>query len=202
MRLRRARGVERQQLKWIAAAAAVLPFANAAGIVGYYLGFKVVAGVAASFSVFPIFLAAAYAVLRYRLYDVDVVINRALVYGALTVTLVAAYFGTVVVLQRIFVVFTGQEKLPQLAIVASTLAIAALFNPLRRRFQAFIDRLFYRNKYDAAKTLESFSSKLRNETNLDELNGNLISVVRETMYPEHASLWLKPAAKTRSEADG
>jgi len=190
LRLRRSRGVERQQLKWLAAAAAVLPFASVSGVVLYYLGYESIAGFLAIFSIFPIFLAAGYAILRYRLYDIDLIINRTLVYGSLTATLVAGYVGTVVVLQWALVFFTGQES--TLAVVASTLVIVALFNPLRRRFQAFIDRLFYRRKYDAAKTLEAFSIKLRDETNLDALGSDLVSAVRETMQPAHASLWLRP----------
>jgi hypothetical protein len=135
-------------------------------------------------------LSLSIAVLRYRLYDIDVVINRALVYGSLTVTLVLVYFGGVATTQALFRTITGQERLPQLAVVVSTLAIAALFDPLRRRIQAFIDRRFYRRKYDARKTLEEFSARLREETNLDSLNAELISVVQETMQPEHVSLWM------------
>ena len=121
------------------------------------------------------------------------VINRTLVYGLLTATLVALYFGGIVVLQRLFVALTGQES--TLAIVASTLAIAALFNPLRRRIQSFVDRRFYRRKYDARKTLEDFSIKLRDETDLEALNNELVGVVRETMQPSHVSLWLRPPAE-------
>jgi hypothetical protein len=134
-------------------------------------------------------LAAGIAILRYRLYDIDVIINRALVYGALTAALALVYFGGIAVLQGLFRALTGQES--SLAVVASTLAMAALFSPLRRRIQHFIDRGFYRRKYDAARTLETFSGGLRNETDLEELNGNLVSVVRETLQPEHASLWLR-----------
>jgi len=124
------------------------------------------------------------------LFDIDVVINRTLVYGSLTTTLVTLYFGGIVLLQRLFVVLTGEKS--TLAVVASTLLIAALFNPLRRRIQSFIDRRFYRRKYDARRTLEAFSSKLRDETDLETLNAELVGVIRETMQPAHATLWLRP----------
>jgi hypothetical protein len=191
LRLRRSRGVERQQLKWLAVAASVIPLASAAGIVGYYLGYQVVGGLAATFSVFPIFLAAGYAVLRYRLYDVDVVINRTLVYGSLTVALALVYLGSVTALQQLLAPMVGQEG--QLAVVASTLAIAALFNPLRRRIQDATDRRFYRQKYDSARTLGAFTRRLRNETDLDALGTDVMAVVHDTMQPEHVSLWLKPS---------
>jgi hypothetical protein len=140
-----------------------------------------------SFTAVPI--AVGFAVLKYRLYDIGLIINRTLVYGSLTAMLVTLYFGGIVVLQRIFVTLTGQES--TLAVVASTLAIAALFVPLRRRVQGFVDRRFYRRKYDARKTLEAFSAKLRDETDLEALNNNLVSVVKETMQPAHVSLWLR-----------
>jgi hypothetical protein len=139
-------------------------------------------------------LSLSIAVLRYRLYDIDLVINRTLVYASLTVMLSLVYFGSVASLQYAFRILTGHEDFPQLTIVVSTLAIAALFDPLRRRIQAFIDRRFYRRKYDARKTLEDFSARLRDETNLDSLNAELISVVQETMQPGHVSLWLRPNA--------
>ncbi len=135
------------------------------------------------------------AILRYRLYEIDLIINRTLVYGPLTATLVALYFGAVVLLQRLFVALTGQKS--TLAVVVSTLLIAALFNPLRHRMQGFIDRRFYRRKYDARKTLEAFSAKLRDETDLDALNNELVGVVRETMQPAHVSLWLRPELPQR-----
>jgi hypothetical protein len=129
------------------------------------------------------------AVLKYRLYDIDVIINRALVYGPLTAMLALIYVGGVVSMQAVFRALSGQES--TLAVVASTFAIAALFTPLRRRIQSFIDRRFYRRKYDAVKTLASFSSRLRDETDLDSLRVEVLGVVRETMHPEHASLWLR-----------
>src|SRR5215217_5404083 len=123
--------------------------------------------------------------------------DRALVYGSLTATLVVLYFVGIVLLQRIFVTLTGQQF--TLAVVASTLLIAALFTPFRRRIQSFIDRRFYRRKYDARKTLEAFSAKLRNETNLDTLSNDLVGVVRETMQPAHVSLWLRPETAPKGE---
>jgi hypothetical protein len=191
LRLRRSRGVERQQLKWIAAAAVVLPLASAAGVFSYYLGYETVGSLLATFSFVPILFAAGYAVLRYRLYDIDIIINRTLVYGVLTISLILVYVGGVAGTQTAFRFLTGQDQQPQLAVVASTLAIAALFNPLRRRVQGLVDRHFYRRKYDAAKTLEQFSSKLRDETDLNDLRADILAVVRETMQPEHVSLWLR-----------
>jgi hypothetical protein len=138
------------------------------------------------------------AMLGYRLYDIDVVINLTLVYAVLSATLAAVYFAGIVILQRIFAGFTDHEKLPQLAIVASTLAIAALFTPLRGRIQNLIDRRFYRSKYDARNTLSAFSKKLRDKTDLDVLGDDLVAMVRNTMQPEHVSLWLKPAGDSRA----
>jgi hypothetical protein len=143
-------------------------------------------GFALSFLLLP--LSISVAVLRAHLFDIDVLINRTLVYGALTLTLVVVYFGGVVGFQRLLSPLTESNGL---ATVASTLAIAALFNPLKRRIQAFIDRGFYRKKYDARKTLEGFSAKLRNETDLEALNSDLLEVVRETVQPAHVSLWLR-----------
>jgi hypothetical protein len=191
-RLRSAGGVERQQIKWFAYAAAVL-------LASFYFGLPF-SWLLPSWASFPlgvaglsaIPVAVGIAVLRYRLYDVDVIINRTLVYGALTALLALVYFGGVATTQTILRALTNQEEQPQLAIVVSTLVIAALFMPLRRRIQSFIDRRFYRRKYDAAKTLEAFSAKLRDETDLDALSDDLVAVVKETMQPAHVSLWLLP----------
>ena len=201
VRYRRTSGVERQQLKWFALAAGL----SGVSIVGQVLSFFVaqmlnldpqfgdtlwnLLGAATNTG---LYMAVGFAILRYRLYEIDILINRTLVYGALTATLVALYFGGVATVQAIFRTLTGQEEQPQLAIVVSTLVIAALFNPLRRRIQSFIDRRFYRSKYDARKTLEAFSAKLRDETDLDALNAELVGVVRETMQPAHVSIWLRP----------
>ena len=140
-----------------------------------------------SFASVPI--SIGFAVLKYRLYDIEIIINRALVYGSLSAALVVIYVGGVVSLQYAFRALTGSKS--QLAIVASTLLIAALFSPLRHGIQSLIDQRFYRKKYDAARTLEAFSRTLRNETDLDALGGDVLAVVRETMQPEHASLWLR-----------
>jgi len=144
-------------------------------------------------------LSLSIAVLRYRLYEIDILINRTLVYGSLTAMLAVVYFGGVTATQAIFRTLTGQEEQPQLAIVVSTLVIAALFNPLRRRIQSFIDRRFYRRKYDATKTLAAFSARLRDETDLDALSDDLVGVVRETMQPAHISLWLRPDTPLKGE---
>jgi hypothetical protein len=202
VRYRRAGGAERQQLKWFALAAALI----GAVIAGHLLFLDLllpeeVLNLLDGVTVTGLYVAISIAILRYRLYDIDIIINRTLVYGSLTVTLVLVYFGSVVGLQYILRALTGQES--QLAIVASTLAIAALFNPLHRRIQASIDRLFYRRKYDAAKTLQTFSAKLRDETDLDGLSAEMVSVVRETMQPKHVSLWLRErSASTEQKADG
>ena len=199
VRLGRARGEERQQLKWFVYAAALM--------VGGLAGSLVFStGRASSIAWFMILLGfmalpicTGIAILRYRLYDIDVVINRTLVYGSLTAMLAALYLGGVATAQALFRVLTGQEQQPQLAIVVSTLVIAALFNPLRRRIQGFIDRRFYRRKYDARKTLEAFSAKLRDETDLEALNSELVGVVRETMQPAYVSLWLRPETAPEGE---
>jgi hypothetical protein len=147
-------------------------------------------------------LSIGIAVLRSRLFDIDVVINRTLVYGSLTVMLALLYFGGVTATQTLFSVLTGQREPPQPAVVVSTLVIAALFNPLRRRLQRLVDRRFYRRKYDAAKTLKAFSARLRNETELEVLSEELVSVVREAMQPDHVTLWLRPDTTSRNQQAG
>ena len=202
VRFRRSGSVERQQIKWLAFTALAIPiwFLTNAPIEAFSRALFVVMDALIVFTLIPV--AAGIAILRYRLYDIDVVINRTLVYGALTAILVVVYFGGVATTQLVFRALTGQQQQPQLAIVVSTLVIAALFNPLRRRIQAFIDRRFYRKKYDARKTLEAFSARLREETDLEALNADLVGVVRETMQPSHISLWQRPDTPTRGEHTG
>ena len=195
VRWRRAGDAEREQIKWLvyAAACGVVALGGLAGLIlfgedSYVAFFFFSLGFAAIFLGVP--AAIGIAILKYRLYEIDLIINRTLVYGSLTATLVALYFGAVILMQRIFVLLTGQQS--TLAVVASTLLIAALFTPLRRRIQSFIDRRFYRRKYDAARTLRAFSAQLRDETDLAALSDDLVGVVRETMQPAHVSLWLRP----------
>ena len=206
VRLQSAEGEERQQIKWFAYAAAVLlstfflglPLAAVIGVIGW--GWAAQIPLVIGLLAIPV--AVGIAMLRYRLYDIDVVINRTLVYGSLTLMLALVYFGGVTATQAVFTALTRQEEQPQLAIVVSTLVIAALFSPLRRRIQSFIDRRFYRRKYDAAKTLEAFSAALREETDLDALSDDLVGVVRETMQPAHVSFWLRPDARRKGEEAG
>jgi len=191
VRARRAGRVERQQIKWLAyGGALVVGTTLVGGVIAIWNVTVSILIINLAFLGLPIFTGIA--IVRYRLYDIDILINRTLVYGALTATLALIYFSGVVVTQAIFRTLTGQQEQPQLTIVVSTLVIAALFNPLRRRIQGFIDRRFYRRKYDAAKTLEAFSAKLRDETDLDALSDDLVGVVRQTMQPSHVSLWLRP----------
>ena len=194
---------ERLQIKWVVYTAALTatsflvsfmlpePVPQAAQDAVFLVG-------VAAFAAIPV--AAGIAILRYRLYDIDLLINRTLVYGALTASLALVYVGSVVGLQYALRALTGEGS--QFAIVASTLAIAALFNPLRRRIQDFVDRRFYRKKYDAARVLEAFSARLRDETDLGRLNEDLVAVVRETVQPEHTSLWLRDPAAAREPRAG
>jgi hypothetical protein len=188
------RGVERQQIKRffyaiaLLASGAVLQYAISEPLDQVPLGWVGRTLVLAGLAGIPISMGIA--ITRYRLYEIDLVINRTLVYDPLTATLVALYFGAAVLLQRLFVALVGERS--TLAVVASTILIAALFTPLRRRIQSFIDRRFYRKKYDARKTLEAFSATLRDEMDLNAMCDDLVGVVRESMQPAHVSLWLRP----------
>jgi hypothetical protein len=204
LRYRRSRGEVRLQIKWVAFVAS---FSGLLYLIAMVSSLVIQVGsndsvpqlpwwadilfsvAVLSFAGMPV--AIAIAVLKYRLYNIEIIINRALVYGSLTAMLVAIYFGGVATMQTLFRALTGQEQQPQLAVVVSTLAIAALFNPLRKRIQSFIDRRFYRRKYDARRTVETFSARLRDETDLETLNRDLAEVVEETLQPAHVSLWLR-----------
>jgi hypothetical protein len=195
VRHRRAGSEQRQQIKWLAYGGTVVVGGVCLG------GLSIIWSVPVSILIMSVSLLGlpvftGIAIVRYRLYDIDLLINRTLVYAALTATLVALYFGGVVGLQWVFVALAGHTS--TLVVVASTLLIAALFNPLRGRIQGFIDRRFYRRKYDARKTLETFSAKLRDETDLQALNDDLVGVVRETMQPAHTSLWLRTDAARKT----
>ena len=200
-RLRHAGRIERQQIKWFAYATAVAisgvilknTVYPAVGVMWVWWVGLILTTVGVGSS--PV--AMGIAIFRYRLYQIDILINRTLVYGSLTAVLAGVYLGGVVLLQYAFRALTGEGS--QLAVVASTLIIAALFIPLRRRIQGFIDRRFYRRKYDARKTLEAFSATLRNQTDLDALSEELVRVVSETMQPAHISLWLRPDTASRKD---
>jgi hypothetical protein len=209
LRYRHSGGEVREQIKWIALSGSFVGLLLSV-VLGLIIVAEAMRGVGGptplwlqgllfvmllSFASVPV--AIGFAVLKYRLYDIDRIINRALIYGPLTATLVLIYVGCVVGLQYVLRTLTGEKS--TLAVVASTLLIAALFTPLRRRIQSFIDRRFYRRKYDARKTLEAFSVKLRDETDIEALNEDLVGVVRETMQPAHVSLWLRPDIATETE---
>jgi hypothetical protein len=198
--------VERQQTKWVVSgvAVALVGFATLLILANFVLSpeplgplTEMVAETCVYGLITLIPLSIGVAILRSGLYEIDIIINRTLVYGPLTAMLVALYFGGIVLLQRVFVALTGEKS--TLAVVASTLLIAALFSPLRRRIQSFIDRRFYRSKYDARRTLEAFSATLRDETDLEALNEELVGVVRETIQPAHVSLWLRPESASKDE---
>jgi hypothetical protein len=202
LRYRSSGGDEREQIKWIAFASSMVVVVTAITTVVSLLSpgeawfaantpaWLRLMQYAAQMSLAAVPIAVGFAVLRYRLYDVDLLINRTIVYGSLTLLLAATYSAIVISLQYLLRALTGQES--TVTVVASTLAIAALFDPLRRRVQTFVDRLFYRRKYDAARILEGFSAELRDETDLVTLSDRLLGVVSETMQPTHASLWLRP----------
>jgi hypothetical protein len=196
---------ERQQLKWLAYVVALAAVAGLAGLAGQqvwaYAYVPAILLVAAGVGL-GIPAAIGVAVLKHRLYDIDLIINRTLVYATLTGTLALVYFGGVTATQTLLRTLTDRQELPQLVVVASTLVIAALFTPMRRRIQSFIDRRFYRSKYDVRKTLEAFSVKLREDADLDALNDDLVGVVRETMQPAHVSLWLRSDTASKGKASG
>jgi len=155
--------------------------------------FQLLTGTFTAFLFAFIPLGLGIAILRYRLWDIDIIINRTLVYGSLSALLALVYFGLIIGLQSLVRLVTGTLSEQPLVIVASTLVIAALFQPLRRRIQTIIDRRFYRRKYDSARTLAAFSATLRNELDLSQLSEQLVAVIEETMQPTHVSLWLRPA---------
>jgi hypothetical protein len=195
VRMRHAGSEQRQQIKWLAYGGTVVGTIFVSGLINRW---NVPVGILVSNVALlglPVFTGIA--IVKHHLYDIDLLINRTLVYGSLTTMLVAVYVGGIVLSQQVFVGLTGQKELPQLAIVASTLLIAALFAPLRRRIQAIIDRRFYRRKYDAAKMLSVFSARLRDQTDLGTLSDDLVGVVKETMQPEHVTLWLRPDTESK-----
>lgn len=201
LRFRRARGMERQQLKWLLFACAVT--ITILLVVQPNTSNEWKLGTLLALPLFPsVPVAAGVAILRYRLYEIDRIINRTLVYGLLTVLLGAVYIAGVFGLGQLLDSVTGESAL---AVAAYTLAVAALFQPLRRRIQAVVDRRFNRRRYDAAKTIEAFSTRLRDQLDLDTLSTELLSIVDQTTEPTRASLWLRPSASgssstARSEA--
>jgi hypothetical protein len=198
VRYRRAQEIERQQIKWLLYAAALFAviYSLTGGLVPDSSPFRGIVNVLSDFTLLAIPIAIAIAILRYRLYDIDLLIRRTLQYSLLTALLALVYFGGVVLLQSIFRALTGESS--QAAIVISTLGIAALFNPLRIQLQNFIDRRFYRRKYDAQQTLDVFARTSRDEVALDTLTGELLQVVLETVQPEQVSLWIADNNQDRS----
>jgi hypothetical protein len=192
VRFHRARGIERQQLKWLLFAAAITVVVISLGdLVSRLWLLPLVPAI-------PV--AAGIAILRYRLYDIDRIISRTLVYGLLTVLLGAVYAGVVLVLGQVFGGVAGRP--PSWAVAGATLAVAALFQPARRQIQQVVDRRFNRRKYDAAKTVEAFSARLRDEVDLDTLSAELLAVVDQTMQPTGSSLWLRPSAELPASGGG
>ncbi|MCB0251515.1 MAG: hypothetical protein KDI07_23295, partial [Anaerolineae bacterium] len=181
--------VEKQQIKWLLVGLAATALMVAAGLLLVFIPRIAFGGLLVNAAPILPVLAIGFAMLRYRLYDVDLVIRRTLAYTLITAVLLLVYFGSVTLLTSVFSRITGQQS--ALAIVISTLLIAALFNPLRRRVQDWIDRRFFRSKYDAQQVLAQFAVVARDETDLDALTAELLRVVQETMQPEHVSIWLR-----------
>ena len=192
VRFRRSTGVERQQIKWLAVASVIAAAAMLGAAAIGFAGSDNLANAVIVLGILCIPVAIGVAMLRYRLYDVDRVISKTLVYGSLTVVLGASYVGLVLAGQALFSAFAGGSNL---AIAVSTLAVAALFLPARSRVQRFVDRRFYRRRYDAQRTLEGFGARLREQVDLETLNGELRTVVQETMQPAHVSVWLRAGAQ-------
>jgi hypothetical protein len=195
VRFRRARGAERQQLRWLALAAALAPLAVLIFIAGVDAGNWAVANWAAGLYLALPPLATGAAILRYRLYDLDRIISRTVAYGVLTLLLGLGYAGMVLGLGQ----FLGRES--SLVVAAATLAVAGVFQPARRRIQDAVDRRFNRRRHDAAQTIEAFSTRLRDQVDLDTLTAELLAVVDQTMQPTQASLWLRPQGPS-SATDG
>ncbi|MDQ4076163.1 MAG: hypothetical protein M3220_07935, partial [Chloroflexota bacterium] len=193
LRYRQSTRQVRQQIKWFA----YLVVLCAAIFLIALFGNDMTQGLVNTLIIACLPFAVALAILRYRLYDIDLIIRRTLIYTLLTAALLVVYLGSVVLLQQLFRALVGHSN--QLSIVISTLAIAALFNPLRQRIQEFIDRRFYRRKYDAQKTLAAFGQTVRNEVELEQLTGELLRVIEETMQPAHVSLWLRDVTEESKE---
>jgi hypothetical protein len=189
-RFRRARGDEREQFKWFASAAALLPLMLVLHMLadGLYPAAIDAVELAVEFVIAALPIAVGIAILKYRLYDIDRIINRTLVYGLLTALLALTYFGFVVGLQAVLQPVSGSSNL---AIALTTLIVAALFLPARRRLQSAVDRRFNRRAYDAARTIDAFNARLRQEVDLDSLRYELLAVVDETMQPAGVALWLR-----------
>jgi hypothetical protein len=187
VRFRRARGTERQQLRWVALAAALMALAAQVILAAIALGTPVLVDWAAMVCVVVLPLAVGAAILRYRLYDLDRIISRTLAYGLLTVLLGGGYAGVVLGLGQLL----GRDS--SLVVAAATLALAAAFQPARRRIQAAVDRRFNRRRYDAARMIQAFSGRLRQQVDLEALTGELLAVVEQTMQPTRISLWLRPS---------
>jgi hypothetical protein len=196
VRFRRARGVERQQLRWVAWAAMLVALAAVAALASAALGLPDMLGWATGTGVALLPLAAGAAILRYRLYDLGRIISRTLAYGLLTVLLGGSYAGVVLGLSQLL----GRDS--PLVVAGATLTVAAAFQPARRRIQAVVDRRFDRRRYDAARTIEAFSARLRQQVDLDTLTADLLGAVEQTMQPASAWLWLRPSASASPDQRG